>query len=675
MLDICVKYENMGGYMMRVKKVISVIVSIFMLVASISLFICDDTRAAEELLYEDFTYRVLDDETVEITKYNGSSFEKELAIPEEINGKRVTRIGAHSFEMCKSIERVKLPSSVTSIGYQAFYFCDNLKVIEIPTSVTSIVYGAFLGSFGNRVLICGETDSYAHVYADYNNIRFIDGDVFCYEDYVYRELRDGTVEIVIYAGSEKEVVIPAKLGGKKVTGIREQALRYCKDMTSVKISLGVTNIGEKAFLGCANLARIEIASSVTNIGHRAFCNCDSLVDVKIPFGVTDIGDQVFLFCNGLKRIEIAASVTNIGWNAFSCNNLTSIVVDEASQTYCSVDGILYNKDKTILLACPAGKTGNVIIPEGVTVIKDCAFDECSLTGVQIPSITYIENIGFRSWRNVDFTIHGAEGSYAQKYANEKNIKFTTERIPDEPKPETPVPAPKVGDKFSDTKSKGQYKITGAQTVSYIKTTAVSGKVTIPATVTYKGKNFKVTAIYKGAFKNKTGITAVIFGSNIATVGSEAFSGCRKLKTVSLNKGLTKLGNKAFYNCKSLTQVKIGSNVKTIGTSAFTGCTSLKKVTLGTGLTTIGNGAFSKCTALTAITIPKNVKKIGKQAFYGCKRLKSITIKTTKLKSSSIGSNAFKGIYSKAVIDVPNSKKAAYKKLFKAKGAGKNVKYK
>ncbi|MCM1399324.1 MAG: leucine-rich repeat protein [Clostridium sp.] len=203
-------------------------------------------------------------------------------------------------------------------------------------------------------------------------------------------------------------------------------------------------------------------------------------------------------------------------------------------------------------------------------------------------------------------------------------------IPEEPTPQKPtVTVPKVGDTFKDTKSRAQYKITGKQTVSFIKTTATSGKVTIPATVTYKGKTFKVTAIYKGAFKNKTGITAVTFGKNITSVGSEAFSGCKKLKTVTLNVNLTKMDERAFY----------------------------------------------KCTALTTITIPKNVKQIGKQAFYGCKKLKSITIKTTKLKNASVGSNAFKGIYSKATIKVPKSKKAAYKKLIKSKGAGKNVKYK
>ncbi|MDE6024182.1 MAG: leucine-rich repeat protein [Lachnospiraceae bacterium] len=249
---------------------------------------------------------------------------------------------------------------------------------------------------------------------------------------------------------------------------------------------------------------------------------------------------------------------------------------------------------------------------------------------------------------------------------------TTEEQPtEEPKPENPV----VGEIFKDTKTKGQYKITGKSTVTYKRTTATSGKVTVPDTVKFKGKTFKVTSVYKGAFKNKTGITGVTIGKNIKTIGSEAFRGCKKLKTVTLNSNLTKISDKAFYNCKALTGIKLGSKVTSIGKSVFAGCSKLKKVTLNNKLTTIGDNAFYKCTSLTGITIPKNVKKIGKQAFYGCKKLKSITIATTKLKSSNVGAKAFKGIYAKAVIKVPKNKKAAYKKLIKSKGAGKNVKYK
>lgn len=88
------------------------------------------------------------------------------------------------------------------------------------------------------------------------------------------------------------------------------------------------------------------------------------------------------------------------------------------------------------------------------------------------------------------------------------------------------------------------------------------------------------------------------------------------------------------------------------------------------VTAIGAGAFRKCTGLKKIVVGVNVTKIGKNAFQGDKKLKAITVKSKKL--TSIGKAALKGISTKAVIKVPKSKRAAYKKLFRGKGQGKKV---
>ena len=82
------------------------------------------------------------------------------------------------------------------------------------------------------------------------------------------------------------------------------------------------------------------------------------------------------------------------------------------------------------------------------------------------------------------------------------------------------------------------------------------------------------------------------------------------------------------------------------------------------VTSIAKNAFKNKKKLTKVTIEKNVTKIGNNAFDGCKKLKSIVIKSKKIKS--VGKNAIKNIHKKANIDVPNSKKKAYKKLFKAR---------
>lgn len=153
-------------------------------------------------------------------------------------------------------------------------------------------------------------------------------------------------------------------------------------------------------------------------------------------------------------------------------------------------------------------------------------------------------------------------------------------------------------------------------------------IIIPDTATIDGVTYRVTEISANAFKGNTSVTRVVIGKNITTIASKAFYGCKNLKTVDM-----------------------GTNVKIIGSMAF-----------------------YKCSSLTRITIPGKTSKIGKKAFYGCKKLKSIKIKSTRLTLKKIGSNAFKGTYSKGFVRVPKAKLKTYKKILRAKGLSKKVKF-
>ncbi|MDD6072433.1 MAG: leucine-rich repeat protein, partial [Clostridiales bacterium] len=125
--------------------------------------------------------------------------------------------------------------------------------------------------------------------------------------------------------------------------------------------------------------------------------------------------------------------------------------------------------------------------------------------------------------------------------------------------------------------------------------------------------------------------------------------------------------------KKVTLNGITYKVTSIDANAFRGCKKLRNISIGSEITEIGNAAFYKCTSLTKITIPAKVSKIGKKTFYGCKKLKTITIKTKKLSDKKVGSKAFKGISSKAVVKVPKSRLKNYRKLLRKKGIGARVK--
>ena len=110
-------------------------------------------------------------------------------------------------------------------------------------------------------------------------------------------------------------------------------------------------------------------------------------NVVIPDTVTSIGDDVFFECTSLKSVTIPKSVTSIGEEKFyGCVKLEKIIVDSGNAYYSSVDGVLYNKDKTVLIKCPEGKKGKLMIPNTVVTISEVACAECKgLTEVTIPS--------------------------------------------------------------------------------------------------------------------------------------------------------------------------------------------------------------------------------------------------------------------------------------------------
>jgi hypothetical protein len=178
--------------------------------------------------------------------------------------------------------------------------------------------------------------------------------------------------------------------------IGQWAFRLC-NLTSLTIPENVTEIRSSTFESCRNLTSVVLPESVTKIGDYAFGSCESLASVVIPESVTAIGRYAFVACESLASIVIPQNVTTIGEKAFgSCDNLQEINVDENSQYFTSREGVLYNKAQTLLMQCPAGKEGEVTIPESVLTIAEYAFVECkNLTSVSIPEgVTTIKREAF-----------------------------------------------------------------------------------------------------------------------------------------------------------------------------------------------------------------------------------------------------------------------------------------
>ena len=285
----------------------------------------------------------------EIGKY---AFEDGYDLTEVVLEEGVPSIGEHAFRECSSLTSVKIPDSVTSIGMFAFAYSDALAELTIPKDVTSIGGGAFLGCTALKNLT------------------------------VAPENKNFCVENDTLFSKDKSVLM--------------QPLSYPEGDYTIPGT--VTTICEYAFYDCEALSSLKIPSTVKKIGDFAFKNCSGLTELTLPAGLQTIGVAAFENCNGLKTVTIPSSVTSLGIGVFGCcDKLERILVDEKNAAYCNDDsGVVYSKDKTVLVCAPGAISGSYEIPKGVRTVSEYAFDECwNLKAVTFPDgVTTIDEYAF-----------------------------------------------------------------------------------------------------------------------------------------------------------------------------------------------------------------------------------------------------------------------------------------
>ena len=348
------------------------------------------------------------------------------------------------------------------------------------------------------------------------------------------------------------------------------------------------------------------------------CN-DSVTSVDVPETidgktVTSIGFEAFRSCDSLTSISLPGGVTSIGRNAFGeCYSLTSIYVSDSNAFYSSIDGILFNKDKSSLIQCPVGKSGEYTVPSGVTSIGDEAFSGCGgLTSINLPiGVTRIGYTAFASCTNL------------------KSIS-----LPD------------------------SLTSIGNWTFRYCSSLA---SISLPDSL---------TSIGNYAFDGCSSLTSISLPDGLTSIGNMAFSGCGSLVSISLPDGLTSIGNMAFSGCSSLKSINLPNGLTSIGTDAFGYCISLTNINVSDGnnsyssvggvlfnkdtttlirypqgisgeytipdsVTSISYHAFSSCSNLTNISLSDSVTSIGYGAFYGCDNLKDVYYDGTELQWGKI----------------------------------------
>ena len=185
---------------------------------------------------------------------------------------------------------------------------------------------------------------------------------------------------------------------------------------------------------------------------------------------------------------------------------------------------------------------------------------------------------------------------------------------------------------------------------YVITIAVTGSMALignnGSCLLYKNSATKEeNDLYRNVIKK------IEIGSNVTSIGSNAFASCYSLATVTIPDGVTSIGDKAFDHCYSLAAVAIPNSVSSIGTYAFSYCQSLTSVTIPNSVSSIGKYTFDDCSSLAAVTIPDSVTSIEMYAFAYCRSLTSVTIPDSV---TSIGNNTFAYCHSLTSVTIPDS---------------------
>ena len=405
----------------------------------------------------------------------------------------------------RQIQTVSIAEGVTSVGAYAFYEAYNLAKVYIPLSVTTMEDQAF-----SDCRLLGE---------------------------------------VIYFGSPSQW----KAITKNASGPWNAVLKCSKAGANLTYQFDK----ESGVLTISGTGAMDDFDNTTIVPWEAYQ--DMMESVVVEEGVTSIGRGAFSRHSALKTVQVPASVSDIDLGAFNeCNSLQSITVVAGNSTYLSENGILFNKDKTVLLKYPAEKTGGVYsIPNTVSEIATAAFAKCSQLGnVRFPNgLKTIGNLAFLNCSGL-----------------------TSITIPD--------------------------------SVTQIGATAFSSCTGLRQVTIGSG----ITDLDSCAFENCTSLEDVQLPDTLINIRENTFADCTSLKRIVLPSGMNCISDAAFYGCSALEELVIGG-VKEIW-RPFENCTTLKKVVFQSDAPDYCTNAFQTLTLTAYYPAGNATWTASKQAEFG-----------------------------------------------------------
>ena len=595
------------------------------------------------------------------------------------------------FSFYVNLTSISIPKSVKNI--EGWFWCDSLKSVEVDNN--NPVYSSENGVLFNKT----KTKLLFFPQGKVNKKYIIPKSVRNIESYIFDIWRSFTSIDV-----EDDNPVYSSENGVLFNKSKTKILFYpaAKTDSDYRIPDGVKEIYSSAFKDCENLTSIIIPNSVRNIRSWAFYHCTSLTSITIPNGVKNIEDDAFRGCTGLTTITIPKSVKDIECDAFGrCSCLISIDVDENNSVYSSEDGILFNKDKTVLIRCPEAKKNiSCKFPYNITRIEHNAFADCkNLTSMMInDSVT---EIGYSVFKNcigltavtipngvTEIGYHAFSGCIGLASVAIPNSVTTIESCAFENcESLTSVKIPDSVTSIGSSAFKNCSNLTSINipdSIKEIQSSVFSGCINLTSVTIPDGVTSIEDYAFGGCGGNCTGCNSVgctklstfAIPKNVTKIEVHSFHNCQDLTSINVDSDnpafcsengvlfdkskttllkypsgktdtnyiipdtIIQIGEYAFKDCQKLTSVTIPSSVTSIENLSFVGCTNLISIIIPNSVTNIKDGAFSGCENLTAIFIPSSVTNIGDGAFENCSKLASFDVSIDNSVYSSVNGVLF-----------------------------------
>lgn len=615
-----------------------------------------------------FTYRILEDNTVEILSYTGKR--RFITVPDYIEGLKVSSIGVGAFANETRLREVTLPEYLVRIGNNAFLNCTNIVSMNIPDTVTIIGEKAFSNCVRLSSFVQGK-DSQLTSIGDFafescvklrsftvsSKVESLNGSAFAgtiamqsYEvmngNYHFRAVdgvlfNDTASILVAYpAARSGEYDIPAST---KTVGV--YAFAYTK-LSNVNLD-GVTTIEEGAFMGgslisvtlpdsvkqmgisvfqrSSKLKTAYIGRGITSIPEETFAGCSLLFDVTLGDGVKSIDKMAFFMCCELENVNLSPNLMKIDDEAFYyCINLKNINIPAGvsklgSQTFANclaLSNVKFNENSRLeqIGAECFGSTlslKSITLPDSLRYISDYAFKDSGLETVDIPS--KVELLG--------------EGVFANCHS------LTTISVDD---------------------ANTWYVDVDGVVYNSAKTSLIS----YPAGNARQYYNVLngVDTISAAAFYGSYNLYNVNLPTSLVYIEQYAFCENKSLRSMAIPDAVMQIGRLAFYGDYSLYNISFTNNavLPRISFESFAYC-GINYFRVPASVSIMAQYAFEGCRNLTSITFAANSKleSISAYMFVGAENLQTITFEQGS-KLNSIQAHGFEGMSELRSVDFGNA---------------------